>query len=46
LSKQEVLGEKEASVHHQEDGYHQGKWSEEEHNKFLEGLMKFGKNWN
>lgn len=28
------------------DGLHSGRWSDEEHNKFLEALQLFGKNWN
>lgn len=26
--------------------YNQGKWTDEEHKKFLNGLLMFGKNWN
>ena len=26
--------------------YNKGKWTDEEHTKFLEGLKLFGKNWN
>ena len=30
-----------------EDGeYNEGKWTDEEHKKFLEGLTLYGKNWN
>jgi hypothetical protein len=26
--------------------YNEGKWTDEEHSKFLEGLVLYGKNWN
>jgi hypothetical protein len=26
--------------------FNSGKWTDEEHKKFLEGLKLFGKNWN
>jgi len=29
-----------------EGEFNEGKWTDEEHNKFLQGLVKFGKNWN
>ena len=29
-----------------EGDYNQGKWSDEEHIKFLQGLIQHGKNWN
>lgn len=37
--------EDEASVVNEGD-YNQGKWTDEEHTKFLNGLVMFGKNWN
>ena len=36
--------EKEPVVNDAE--YNNGKWTDEEHEKFLSGLLKFGKNWN
>jgi MYB-related transcription factor LHY len=29
-----------------EEGINEGKWTDDEHKKFLEGLKLFGKNWN
>lgn len=29
-----------------ESEYNQGKWTDEEHKKFLNGLLLYGKNWN
>lgn len=29
-----------------EGDYNEGKWTDEEHLKFLEGLTLYGKNWN
>lgn len=29
-----------------EEGINEGKWTDEEHEKFLEGLKLYGKNWN
>jgi SHAQKYF class myb-like DNA-binding protein len=29
-----------------ESDFNSGKWTDEEHKKFLEGLKLFGKNWN
>lgn len=28
------------------DGINEGKWTDEEHQKFVNGLKMFGKNWN
>lgn len=36
----------EISVSNNENDHNQGKWTDEEHTKFLEGLILYGKNWN
>jgi hypothetical protein len=46
LGAQDEEEEDKEEVKMNADGINEGKWTDEEHNKFINGLKLFGKNWN
>ena len=44
--KHDSEAERRSSFNSNNGQYREGRWSDEEHNKFLEAIHLYGKNWN